>query len=484
LLAIGCWFLRDTYEAERTDAPGKAEWPPSWMRMFSALVSVARPASEEDGLLRALETAPHPEIRASSPREVLCARRTAFVPTNKVLPPHHSTLPARTNDERAWARAAPRRRMVIFVWPALDLSDEQRALLGELCKRVPYLGRTTCPALVEVVEHERLEDLGWALVPRRERGDGSRFVTVDAMRVPFAGALAELRGAHEAKYARGEPRDAWQIGNWIEYGYVEAVREKPSVDVGPLGEMVVMAIERRVLDGRFAARVTSELRRALRSRADRDIAAIHGHHQGSQPQCAFVALPFVGAKHADGHLLGVAVTLPRNLDRSDAVVIANALPPPGGWMELKCGALGILRLRRLAPLDLARSSWGLQRSRWAGPAERWVTAYPIVFDRYFKRHDDPEEELRHTVERSGYPKPLDVITSRHPMLPGAVDLAPRETIRRPADPGVKPYRHAVLRFPRPLQGPVVIGSMRHYGLGLCAPLDIPPSRAAYAATHA
>lgn len=471
MLAISCRFLRDTYEAERTDAPGVAEWPPSWMRLFSALVSVARPGGKEDDALRVLEAAPAPEIRASPPREVLETRRMAFVPTNAVSAPRHSTLPARTNDERAWARVAPRRRVVMFVWPTLDVGEEHRALLGELCRRVPYLGRTTSPALIEVIEENRVEALGWAVVPRGRVSDGRRFAAEDAMRVPFEGALAELRRAYEAKYADGEPQDAWQIGNWIEYGRDEPVWKEPGIDVGPLGETVVMSIEGRTLDGRLGARVASELRRAIRSRARHDIPAIHGHRAGDEPQCSFVALPFVGGEHADGHLLGVAVILPRDLDAADAAVVAEALPPPGGSMNLTCGAVGILRLRRLAPLDLAGGLWGLRHRRWEGPAERWVTAYPIVLDRYLKRRDQPEEELRRTVERSGYPTPLDVVASRYPMLPGAVDLAPRDTIRRHDERGFKPYRHAVLRFPRALRGPVVIGSMRHYGLGLCAPLE-------------
>ena len=138
--------------------------------------------------------------------------------------------------------------------------------------------------------------------------------------------------------------------------------------------------------------------------------------------------------------------------------------------ELTCGALGRLRLRRLAPLDLLRRSWGLRPERWTAPARRWVTAYPIVFDRYLKRRDDPADELRRTVERSGYPAPVEAELSRHPLLRGALDLTPADTVRRRGDQGFKPYRHARVRFAEPLEGPVVIGSMRHYGLGLCVPL--------------
>jgi CRISPR-associated protein Csb2 len=470
MLALRCRLLRETYEAERADAPGMPEWPPHWMRLYSALVSVAGEDRSDDDLLRVLESAAPPEVRASPPPQVLETRRLAFVPTNSTEKPSHSTLPARKNATRAWARVAPRRAVVLFVWPQLELAREQRKSLARLCRRIAYLGRTTSPVLVEAVEQNELDELGWTLRPRPQ-ASADRFVAEEAMRVPFRGALAELRRAHEAKHLRGEPGDPWAIGEWVEYGHALPPDEVPQRQQGPLGRrMLVLAIEGRALDGRLAARLTTALRRAVRSRAQEDIPAIHGHHAGDRPQVAFVALPFVGAEHADGHILGLAVMFPRSLERRDAAVVAAALPAEGEVMKLSCGALGVLRLRRLAPLDLPRSSWGLRPERWTGPARRWVSAYPIVFDRYLKRRHDPEQELRRTLERSGYPAPVEVELSRHPLLPGALDLTPADTVRRKGGEGFKPYRHALLRFAQPLEGPVVVGSMRHYGLGLCVPL--------------
>jgi CRISPR-associated protein Csb2 len=470
MLALRCSLLRATYEADRADAPGVAEWPPHWMRLYSALVSVAERDESEEAVLHELESVPPPEVRASPPAEVLETRRSAFVPTNATATPAHSTLPARKNATRAWTRVAPSQPVVFFVWPELQLTASQRAALARLCRRVPYLGRTTSPVLVDVAEPDDMRDLGWSLEPRGADRPDRRFVSEEVMRVPYPGALAELRRAHEDKYLRGLPGDPWAVGEWVEYGHEELVSDELAVRRGPLGDMAVLAIEGRALDGRLAARITTELRRAVRARAERDIPAIHGHHAGDQPQVCFVALPFVGAEHADGHILGLGIMFPRALERSDAATVAAALPAEAHTMELTCGALGVLVLRRVAPLDLQRLVWGLRAERWRGPATRWCTAYPIVFDRYLKRRDDPEEELRRTVERSRYPAPTEVQLSRYPLISGALDLAPIDTVRRKGEQGYKPYRHAILDFEAPLEGPVVIGSMRHYGLGLCVPL--------------
>lgn len=83
MLTIRCTLLRDTFEAGAWDDPTAAEWPPSPMRLFSALVAVADPA--DDKLLLRLEAMPPPEIHAPP---VLPAGgaggwyRRAFVPTN------------------------------------------------------------------------------------------------------------------------------------------------------------------------------------------------------------------------------------------------------------------------------------------------------------------------------------------------------------------------------------------------------------------
>jgi len=107
MLTLRCTLLRDTFEGALPDNPRLGEWPPSWMRLFSGLVSVAEEESD-DALLHTLERSDPPEIYASD--ALLPAYRSAFVPTNDVGPTRHATLVARTNSEREWARAVPRSR--------------------------------------------------------------------------------------------------------------------------------------------------------------------------------------------------------------------------------------------------------------------------------------------------------------------------------------------------------------------------------------
>jgi CRISPR-associated protein Csb2 len=164
----------------------------------------------------------------------------------------------------------------------------------------------------------------------------------------------------------------------------------------------------------------------------------------------------------------VAVAIP-DLPADDLAVVAGALPHPGQAIDVAAGPMGVLRFRRLSGLDASRAAWGLQSQRWIGPARSWITCLPMVFDRFLKDGSDIEAEVRRAVVNSRLPEPRHVAISRHPMLRGALDLGPSDTIRRPTDKAVKPYRHVALQFAQPILGPVVVGSMRHYGLGLCVP---------------
>ncbi len=462
MITLRCLLLRRSFEGAQPRAPDVAEWPPSWMRLFSALVAVAEHADPaEEALLRTLERAGAPEIHASD--RLRPQPRTAFVPTNRVEKGTHSTLLGRTSGKRRWARAIPRSPAIWYRWPQLDLDRAQSERLARMCRRIPYLGRSTSPVIVEPSDSGPDGSEPW------RTPDVSAIAPEWTVRCPFPGSLDALRDAHAAK-ERGEAGDPWEIGCDVGYVRPGATSEvRRPADRGPYRAMVILALD-RPLDGRHTARLTYHTRRAVLARAERHLATLHGHHGGDAAQCVFLGLPHVGAQHADGHLLGVAVAIP-DLPPDELEVVARALPAVGEELQVMAGTLGAVSLSRIPPLDAQRRAWALRPERWTEPARTWCTALPMVFDRYLKRKDDSEAAARRTVVNSGYPAPQHIVLARRPLAPGALDLAPQDTIRRPGEKGFKPYRHAILRFPDPVEGPVVVGSMRHYGLGLCFPMS-------------
>ena len=71
--------------------------------------------------------------------------------------------------------------------------------------------------------------------------------------------------------------------------------------------------------------LTDAVRTALMSRAGSCgpmTELIHGHNRDTH--CAIVALPFVGAEHADGHLMGFAIVLPRDVTPEGRLEVMRA----------------------------------------------------------------------------------------------------------------------------------------------------------------
>lgn len=470
MLSIRCTLLRSVFEGGRPDDPRRPEWPPSWMRLFSALVSVAE--DRDDGLLEVLEAAPAPDLHFDAAVE--SSVRDAYVPTNRVLDGGHTTLIGRTNSDRSWARSLMRDPRIVYRWPDLELQPADHDRLVELCRSIPYFGRSTSPALIEVIDGD---DLGEAtLRSRPEDLTAKTFEYATTVRSPYPGSLAALRDAHERKYLHGEAGDPWATGRGIDYGVVSTVDTTEAAQRGPYHQVVVYRLLGAQIDGRNTVRVAHAMRRAVMSRADAHLATLHGHHDGDIVQCAFLGLPFVHAnqRHADGHLLGMAVAVPE-LSPDEMRVLANALPAVGEAFEVTAGPIGLLRLQRVSPVEAERLPASLRPRRWTRPSRNWVTATPVVMDRFLKNGESVHDAVREAVRNARLPEPASIEVSRRPLVPGALDLKPRETLRRPADNGIRPYRHVRIQFSMAVEGPVVVGSMRHYGLGLFVP-DEGPSR--------
>jgi CRISPR-associated protein Csb2 len=478
MLALRCQLLGDTFEGGAPDDPGAPEWPPSWMRLYSALVAVADHAvPSEVALLEKLEKLKPPAIVADPPALAdapeMAFERQAWVPTNKVEGKDTATtLPGRKNGARSWARFVPRSRDIVYAWDDDALSESERALLASLCRRVPYLGRSTSPVIVEVVESGLPEE--GVLVPSssQEEATADPGLPTYPVRTPFNGALAALRAAHERKVA-GKAGDPWAIGAYVDYRPLVRQSHVPTIR-GPYRELVIFALEGPQRDGRHAVEFTDLFRKAVMANLPRQLPAVHGHGPGDAPRCAFLALPFVGHRHADGHIIGLAVAVPE-LEPADLRDLWWAL---GATAErgLSSPSLGQFSLRRLTPLEQRRAPLALQAWRWCRPSDTWVTAYPAVLDRFVKDRTEIPELIRQTIRNSGFPEPTEFQSALRPFdgtVPGALDLAPWETTRPGHKEGFRPYRHLYLRFAVPVQGPVVIGSMRHYGLGLCVPVASP-----------
>ena len=449
----------------------RMEWPPHPARLFCALLASAEHDVAADGhaadtaALHWLERAGPPLVMAAPVEQVRESVREGFVVANATERGGGSTAwPGRTNKWRSHHGALPPDDQVAFVWPDACPDDGVLWRLTRLARRVPYLGRATSPVEVEIHDEEIKPRESWTTYRPTRIGTPGSIV----LRVPYPGYTDQLRDA----YAQGQR--AWEMSRAI--AYTAAVDEMLPSAVpaagGPYGEFLVWPLERgRVpVQGDRLLAITDALRRAVINRvADPVPPQASGHGADGRPHVAYLALLDVGHRHARGHLLGVAVALPDDMTDSDRLAVRRGLLGSVGdepIRTVRCGPAGVLALAD--PADPPRL-WGLHPERWTGApggARAWVSATPVMLDRYPGRRD-PAEVLAESFVTAGYPRPESVTVLEAPLPEGAVRMPRRGTI--PDGRPRRPFVHCRVEFPVPVRGPVIAGSLRYLGCGLLVP---------------
>ncbi|MGW7029151.1 type I-G CRISPR-associated protein Csb2 [Streptomyces xanthophaeus] len=480
-LCIDAHLLHPSYRASTLDRT-RAEWPPHPYRLFCALVSVADPDDPvHDAALTWLEQQPPPVVRVPARTLEAAEPRQAWVPTNRVEPlkPGHARLPGRANGgkQKAWPQRNLAEPLVSFTWPHCP-PPGVHAVIEYLARQVPYLGRAGGHALLSTsaTDSEDTEPAGDAWhdwVPTAQETHDTHY-----LRAPYPGFLSRLRTAHQ------EIQPAYQQARPHPYRLACTEPEAADAEVvdGPYADFLTFAFPTGMsLDPSLTLKVTASLRAKVSGMLDvagHDVdamTAVHGHKQpGDQRRvCAFVTLPFVGHPHADGRLRAVGVALPRDLDPAHRkALLAVLLRLDGGLRKLM-----VPTVRYPVPLTyLSQGAAELtatkaaRAERWTAASTEWSTALPMVLDSFPKRNGEGiEASVAASCVMAGLPEPHSVEVLRQgAFIPGAPDL-PGYALRRKPDDRPLPSRHVRVRFPRPVSGPVVLGSKKNFGLGLCLP---------------
>jgi len=467
VLALQIDWLSAAYEAGAE--PGEREWPPHPARAFCALVAVAEPGSADDDALRWLEAQPPPWVHAPIATD---ARRDGYVVTNAIdVKGAHQVHLGRTSRSRTWARALPARASARFVWPEAEAGKSILARLDGLARRVPYLGRSTSPALAMFAPSLPDEDDFETFAPSEGAATGTR------LRVPYRGYLDQLRAAFDAGQA------AWTTARRVAYGRPgERAPAGPARPVSrPYAHLVTLGFAPGIaIDGRLAVRVASAFKKAILSRLGAPLAEdpwsplapsaldlLHGHydHADGRRQCSVLALPVVGHPNSSGALAGVAVAVSPNLETGVLRPLLQLL----GFDRANGPRLDRLEVAGVGTFPLVRSDRRrtLDPSRWTQESERWDTVLPIVLDRYPRRSYTAEEAVAEGCTFAGLPRPAAVEARPAPPVAGA-PFVPRSARHRGGEPP-RPAVHATLHFDSAVAGPVLLGHLRHLGLGLCLP---------------
>jgi CRISPR-associated protein Csb2 len=378
--------------------------------------------------------------------------------------------------------------VVYFIWPDADPNGYRDALLS-ICERVTYLGRSR--SLVRVSAEDQAP-------PATHVPDPAGDVQ---LRVPRRERLSYLIDKHMRDGGKPEPSPPCRYrradSSSVSPPAVHSVfnrfwifrprQDDPTLPVVAT-LMLTQALRRAVLkqvhdaacgcdrwkDGVPSWRDAQECYAKIPG-------ALSGHAQDGRPldapHLAFVPLPFVHPvqRHADGSVKGVAVLVPRQLDRDDSALTILARGLVGLEREgLRIPGVGIWHLREVPADDPPLVT--LDSRTWTAPSRLWTTATPMVFGHFPKPKNGGEARVvldalgLVDINRS---RVVEIAAGGHSPLHGAPPswcfTTQRDRARR--DEPRRSIRHVTIRFDQPVTGPLVLGSLRYFGLGLMRPLE-------------
>jgi len=453
--------------------PGRLEWPPHPHRLFAAIAA----AHYETGIgrretLEWLEQQGPPEI--SAPRIEERTSGVFYVPVNdpiseKSFEKSAVDLPLgdrRIRQERDFAVGSllptegidgADHRSVYYTWRGEATPPDD---LDGILREVTRLGHSSSLVAVSL----------WLKEPPTVR-----FLPSDQgdlwLRVAEPGTLGRLDEAHEVRNLPTSLQDqrkaTLEPEAWASYRRSHGAEPV----TGPWSNYWVWSIEPRISVTAWihlADAIRGTILQALPEQAPE---VLTGHGCGNH--VAVIPLPHVDHPHADGAVLGFAVLAPElaEAERDTLLLALGELTAIGKKGEIRAGAAGRFRAETAGAHEMRRT---LQMETWTGPGRTWATVTPLVFDRYSKKKLPSERIVAESAERLGLPAPVEVILGREALLSGT----PRSSdfrVHRPERPGGRrsarrPWSHAILRWDRPVEGPIVLGAKRHFGLGLCRPL--------------
>jgi len=431
---------------------------------------------------------------------------------------------ARSRQPRTFPKVRPHDPNVFLIWPNATPTDVQRNALQRLCEKVTRIGHSS--SLVQMWCVPESEEPSPNLYPANSSTRGTKPIH---LRITTAGCLRELQQRFNGETidrffelslcissVKGKAKKEAEAAFEAEFGtkwkrslspptrlrpmltitrpYVRRPLVEPVISQGYFDSNLLILAKQ---DGpnlglESTAILTDTLRGALlKSCGENAPEWLTGHRAkgipSERPHIALLPLAFAGFQHADGHLLGLAIAFPRDVpDRERGRILRPFLYDQSGQpaeIRLTLGKLGVWTLRQeertVPPVTLRAETWCQTNE----PTDTWASVTPVVLNRHPKL--DPETDraawfaeiadiVAASCEHSGFPRPVEIDidkTSWHEGAPRARPAGGGFPLL-PVKPGAPARQqiHVWLRFPNPVQGPVIIGAGRYRGYGFCKPV--------------
>lgn len=405
-------------------------------------------------------------------------------------PAPQATPWARTRQARTFPTVVPHHPDVTYLWPDTTLSDEQVAALDAVAARVHRLGHSSSMVSVSVLcEPPEHPESTQSFLPD-EQGP-------HLFRLPQPGQRVALEQAYEQH--QGDLPGRVLPATHVRYRI--AGREQSGGNSRLSGG--------RWFSYRFAGRppaaaatttLAGNVRRALLKFAPDPVSPWLSGHGTDGParheHLTVLGLPFVGHPHADGHLRGVAILLPPDAPAEAEQELLSAL---GRWEQSidpneRCIRVHHGKTWREAErvVDAQTTLVALQPATWCAASRRWTTVTPIALDGSCPSFNHPKPGIQRKARKVAT-QLIQRAVLRAVQAPEGKTLDRRdigvELVFGPTLDGTEPAQrfpaygrsgharprrlvHAVITLPFAIEGPLVLGAGRHFGLGLCRPTPL------------
>lgn len=440
-----------------------SEWPPSPWRLLRAIYAVWKtraPQINESIFLAALgKLADPPTYYLPAYVE---AHTRHYMPDQEHLKDVHVSKNAVDKVFDSFLVFERGAEMQI-TWPA-DLSKEERDVFGIVASNLPYLGRAESICAAELSDEPKTDDAFTAAPVDEMTAEGpvTRLLVpeipldVHALTVTTVGVrksrLLMPPGTRLQAYTFPEPSEARYIPVRAEQMRPTAVRWAVSSSARPSlrAALAMTDVLRRACMSRFGKISTGGVSPTI-SGKDAD-----GHARKGHEHCHYLALDLDGDRLIDT----LMAWAPGGLDESEVRALAS-LDRLTGFGFISDFRPARLALQALG--DVASSAPGL-----VGPSGVWRSVTPFAPPRHPRRKqtfpDHVEAEIRKELAHRGFPEPEEVRLIRGDWL-----AFRRHRIKE----RLEDARRAVgveIVFPQQVEGPMCLGALSHFGLGLFEPL--------------
>lgn len=449
---------------------GVVEWPPAPWRIARALVAswhVHHPTLSRDEVTDALSLLCGSPGYTVPPHALAASRH--YLPTSDLPQKPKDRLPGKPKTAMGLQPfvAAPPDATITVAWD-LEPSPQQLDVLNHLAGTVSYLGRAESRA---VLTFSAADAPPASLNPIDAEGLGTGEV-LDLL-VPTEPLRIETLQATSAALQKGR-RTTPEGTRWVTYPAPDTARptrpvvHRPAPPAIEVLQYEITSSAPPTMDN--AALLAATFRHAVTTLADDD-PDLHGHrdNNASQPRLD-------GHRHAhylvlndgrSGRVRRLVVWTPAGIDPS---AVAKLAALSRLWIPDHLGK----RLGSKISLHLTHVGQpGHLDPELVAASTDWQSLTPVTTKRHRKRRQSPAEfaedivrrELAHRMMPS-QPDQVDVTLVADDKYPGP--LQARRSYRNRHLDRTNQHQgfHVTLRFAQPQPGPLVLGSLAHFGLGV------------------